>query len=615
MNPGRILLFLLLCCGSLCAAADGGAASPLSAVGERLGLVKPEAVFLEPERAFIFSADVVGPGTITAHWTIADGYYLYRDKFTFRLIEAPAGVVLGTAGFPQGQYKEDEFFGRMEVYHGQVQVTLPVSWAGSAATRLILEAGYQGCADQGFCYPPMKQAVELELGSPGAPLSSLSGGTAGVLPVQDQIARSLAEGKLWLNLVGFFGIGLLLAFTPCVFPMIPILSSLIIGRQARVTTRKAFLLSLSYVLAMALAYTAAGITAGLFGSNLQIAFQNPWVLGGVSALFVLFALAMFDVYQFQLPAGWQARINAVSNQQSAGTYIGAALMGFLSALIVGPCVAAPLAGILIYIGMSGDAVLGGISLFVLSLGMGLPLLVIGTSAGKLLPKAGAWMGTIKAVVGVFMLALAIWFLERIVPPQVSMLLWAALLIGAAVYVGAFDRMERGIPGWNRLGKGAGLIMFVCGVALIMGAAGGGNQLLQPLQGSIFSPGSSSLASGPKAEFTSIKGVEGLRRAVSAADDRPVLLDFYADWCVDCKIMDRRTFSDPEVRRTLADAVLLRADVTANDAVDQELLRHFGLFGPPAILFFDARGDELRQFRLIGYIDPDAFSRHAQLALT
>ena len=615
MRPSRVISLLLFLC-SASAAADGGVASSLASVGERLGLRKTEPVFLEPERAFIFSADLPAAGTIAAQWQIADGYYLYRDKFTFRIKEAPAGVALGAADLPQGEFKEDEFFGRMEVYRRQVQALLPVTQPQAAPATVVLEVGYQGCADQGFCYPPMKQSVSLDLpptDTAAAVITPAAADSGGGIALQDRIARSLAEGDLWLNLAGFFGFGLLLAFTPCVFPMVPILSSLIIGQRTQVTTRRAFLLSLSYVLAMALTYTVAGIAAGLFGNNLQVAFQNPWVLGGISLVFVLLALAMFDVYQLQLPAGWQARLNDYSNRQAAGTYVGAAVMGFLSALVVGPCVAAPLAGILLYIGMSGDAVLGGVSLFVLSLGMGLPLLIIGTSAGRLLPRAGAWMGAVKAVFGVLMLAVAVWFLERIVPPSVSLLLWAVLLIGTAVYLGAFDRLERGVAGWNRLWKGAGLIIFIYGVLLLIGAATGGSDPLRPLQGTLISSGGNTPAS-QKLEFRPVKGVAEWRQAMAAASGRPVMLDFYADWCIDCKIMERRAFTDTQVRAALEGVVLLRADVTANDALDQGLLKQFGLFGPPAILFFDANGAELRVSRLIGYSDPEAFTRHIRQAL-
>lgn len=613
---GLLVSLLLICPAGF--ASEGAASSPLASIGERLGLGKSEPVFLEPDRAFVFSADAAGDGAISARWEIADGYYLYRDKFSFRLVESPAGMTLGAAEFPPGEFKEDEFFGRMEVFHDPVQARLPVIRQGAAPAAVTLEVGYQGCADQGFCYPPMKRTVSLELPAAGAaavtgvPPATGAGDTADA-PLQDRIARSLAEGNLWLNLAGFFGFGLLLAFTPCVLPMVPILSSLIIGQRTQVTTRRAFLLSLSYVLAMALTYTLAGVAAGLFGSNLQAAFQNPWILGGISLVFVLLALAMFDVYQLQLPAAWQARLGEFSNRQSAGTYLGAAVMGFLSALVVGPCVAAPLAGILLYIGMSGDALLGGVSLFALSLGMGLPLLVIGTSAGKFLPKAGAWMTAVKAIFGVLMLAVAVWFLDRIVPPQLSMFLWAGLLIGTAVYLGAFDRMEQGIQGWRRFWKGMGLIVFIYGVLLIIGAAGGGNDPLRPLQG-IPLAGGRAIPAEAALEFTPVKGVEGLRQAMAGAAGRPVMLDFYADWCVDCKIMERRTFVDPGVRGALAGVVLLRADVTANDGIDQELLRQLGLFGPPAILFFDADGAELRPFRVIGYTGPEAFARHIRQAL-
>jgi len=610
-----LLLTMFLCLLPAVPVQAGGLTGKL---GKSLGFGAVEE-FLPPERAFVFSAEVVDADTIVARWTIADGYYLYRNKFSFRFPDAPE-VVVGQPVFPSGKFKDDEYFGRMEVYYHEVAVTLPLRRKAGERRPLVLEVRYQGCADRGFCYPPMKKTIDLVLpgaGNVAAPMTTGLRGGGTPLAEEDRIARSLASGSLWLNLLGFFGFGLLLAFTPCVFPMVPILSGIIVGQGEGVSTRRAFLLSISYVLAMALTYTAAGVGAALFGSNLQIMFQNPWILGAFSALFVVLALSMFGLYQFQLPPALQTRLSGISQRYGRGGWLGASVMGFFSALIVGPCVAAPLAGILLYIGMSGDAWLGGLSLFVLSLGMGLPLVVFGTSAGSLLPRAGPWMDAVKSIFGVLLLGVAIWLLERIVPPAVTLLLWAALLIVIAVYMGAFERLEGAVSGWRRLWKGTGLVMAVYGVVLMVGAASGGRDVFRPLAGTAFvaAPGGGGPEAGPAA-FRRVKGLAALEQEIAAAAARgqPVMVDFYADWCIECKRLERSTFGDPAVRRTLAQMVLLQVDVTDNDALDQALLKKFGLFGPPAILFFDGRGREMKGYRLIGFLEADAFRRHARNVL-
>ena len=434
------------------------------------------------------------------------------------------------------------------------------------------------------------------------------------LPVseQDRLANALAgDGKL-LTLMTFFGLGLLLAFTPCVFPMVPILSGIIAGQGEGITTRRAFTLSLIYVLAMALTYTGAGIVAGLFGSNLQAAFQNTWIIAAFAGLFVLLSLAMFGFYELQVPAALQTRLNAMSNRQSGGTFTGVAIMGVLSALIVGPCVAAPLAGALIYIGQTGDAVLGGMALFALALGMGVPLLVFGTSAGKLLPRAGAWMDAVKAVFGVALLALAIWMLERILPPTLIMLLWGALAIGCAVYLGAFDRLTPPVSGWRRLWKAAGVMLLIGGTIQFLGAAAGGKDWLQPLAGI----GGGSAAHSEIVHFERIKSGQDLdeQLQLAAATGKPVVLDFYADWCVDCRRMEKYTFPEPNVQSMLGKVTPLQADVTANDDVDQALMKRLGIIGPPAILVFGLDGEELRPFRVVGYQKSDRFVEHLTQAL-
>jgi thiol:disulfide interchange protein DsbD len=601
------------------APAKGGF-DPLSALknlGNNLGLVDSSDNFLLPEQAFVFSAEAVNGNTLRAHWDIADGVYLYRDKFQFELKGAD-GISLGNPVFPAGDEKVDEAFGKMMVYHKGVDIDIPLERTNLNPAEVTLVAKYQGCADAGFCYPPITADMPVSL---PAAQAAAADAAAPAKSEQDRIAASLASGDTLLTVLSFFGFGLLLAFTPCVFPMIPILSSIIVGQGDKLTTRRAFVMSLVYVLAMALTYTVAGVIAGLFGENLQAAFQNPWILGSFSAVFVALAFSMFGFYELQMPSFIQSRITEVSNRQQGGTLTGVAVMGLLSALIVGPCVAAPLMGALIYIGQTGDAVLGGIALFALSLGMGAPLLAIGTSAGKLLPRAGAWMDAIKAVFGVMLLAVAIWMLERIVPVAVAMLLWATLLIVSAIYMGA---LEAAATGWRKLWKGVGVVMLAYGALMLIGVAAGGKDVIQPLHGLSLGGGivagsiTGTETRGGELVFKRIKGIEQLDREIQAASaaGRPVMLDFYADWCVSCKEMEKYTFADAGVQQTLADSntVLLQADVTANDADDKALLKRFGLIGPPSILFYGADGKERRDFRVVGFMKPGEFREHIKQAI-
>ncbi len=587
----------------------------LSSFTSKLGLGAKPNEFLDPEQAFVLTLDAEADRAV-ARWRIAEGYYLYRKQFAFALRDAD-GVSLGEARFPPGVDKVDESFGHSEVYYDEAAIELPLSRSGGGAAQAVtLEVRYQGCADAGLCYPPITKNLPLSLPAAGGAVAAAAPGNnaGGFVSEQDRYALSLQDGNRFLTLLSFFGVGILLAFTPCVFPMLPILSTLIVGQGAAVTTRKAFSLSLAYVLAMAVTYTAAGVLAGLFGANLQAAFQNPWIIGSFSALFVVLALSMFGFYNLQLPASLQTKLSELSNQQKGGTLIGAAVMGLLSALIVGPCVAAPLAGALIYIGQTGDAVLGGLALFAMSMGMGAPLLAVGTSAGKWLPKISGWMNTIKAVFGVMLLALAIWMLERILPGPLSLVLWGVLFIVSAVYMGAFDRLLPDATGWRKLWKGSGLVFMLYGALLLVGAAGGGSDMLQPLRGASFAASSAGAGQSHGLRFTRVKGLDGLQQALRSAEGKTVMLDFYADWCVSCKEMERDTFSDAKVQAALSGTVLLQADVTANDAADQTLLKHFGLFGPPSIIFFDGNGAERRPYRLVGYLAPDAFAQHVQLAL-
>ena len=584
----------------------------LAGLGQGLGLGDDE--LLPADDAFRLSVNVADPSTLVARWDIAEGYYLYRNRFQFH---APEGGTIqpGNAEFPAGERKHDEFFGDIQVYHNRVEARVPLQRSTPAAGKLELTVGYQGCAERGVCYPPIKKTLSLLIpeAAAAAPAGAdNSGSGAPALSEQDAIAKRLAEGNIWATLAAFFGVGLLLAFTPCVFPMIPILSSIIVGQGDRMTTRRGFILSSVYVLAMAATYTAAGVIAGLFGQNLQATFQNPWILSAFALVFVLLALSMFGFYDLQMPASIQGRLTELSNRQKGGSLVGVAVMGFLSALIVGPCVAAPLAGALIFIGRTGDWVLGGLALFALSLGMGAPLIAIGTGAGKLLPRAGQWMDAVKAVFGALLLAVAIWMLDRILPPVVTMLLWSALLIVSAVYMGAWTGLPGDAGGWRKLWKGTGLMLFVYGVLLLIGAAGGGTDPLQPLD-----PFKGGLVAGTpttaeaRLPFRTIKTLDDLQRELDAASaaGQPVLLDFYADWCVSCKEMEKYTFAKPEAQQALAGYRLLRADVTANDDADKALLKHFDLLGPPSVIFYDSSGAEHPELRLVGFKPADEFVAH------
>ncbi|MEO1889708.1 MAG: protein-disulfide reductase DsbD [Cycloclasticus sp.] len=556
---------------------------------------------LEPDQAFSFYADVNDKQQITLNWRIADGYYLYQEKINVTLI-SPDTVQLQPITLPSGKQKTDEIYGSTTVYYGDITLTQRLVSPISNPTDITLSVDFQGCADIGVCYPPINKVVNLSLQPSTTSSVNNSSPTQQLqLSEQGQIATALISNTIWLTCLTFLGFGLLLSLTPCVFPMIPILSGIIIGHGKDLTTRKAFYLSLSYVVASALTYAAFGILAGLFGSNLQATFQNPWILSAFSAVFVLLALSMFGLYDLQLPASIQSKLSSISRHQKHGSLWGSAIMGVLSTLIVGPCVAAPLAGVLIYIGQTGDAVLGGFALFSLGLGMGIPLIIIGMSAGKLLPKAGHWMEPIKYFFGVLFIAVAIWLMERILPSAVVLGLWAGLLIICAIYLNAIDRLSDNATGWQKLSKGLGAIFLIYGIILMLGAASGGSNPLKPLAN--FSLAQQGQAQQHGLTFQTIKSISELNAVLVSAKQKKqfVMLDFYADWCVSCKEMEAYTFTDPAVQQALKGVVLLQADVTKNDDDDRALLNAFSLIGPPAILFFNHQSQELTQRRVIGYM--------------
>ena len=574
---------------------------------------------LSPDQAFQISVDPK-PGKFNASWIIADGHYLYRDKIHITVNDQevkPLPLIT-----PEGEAKDDPVFHKtLHVFHNFAEATLPYQYTGNGDKEVIFKVKYQGCSEiSGICYPPQTKKFTINL----SPISSAEAAQSinttarsdnSHVSEQDEIAQALHSGNTWLTLLVFFGAGLLLAFTPCVFPMIPILSGIIVGQGENITTRKAFWLSMVYVLAMAATYTIVGILVGLSGENIQAWFQNPWIIGSFAAIFVALSFSMFGFYELQMPASIQSKLTTASNSQQGGTIIGVAIMGLLSALIVGPCVTAPLVGALIYIAETGDAVLGGMALFSLSMGMGAPLLLIGASAGKVLPRAGAWMDAVKAVFGVLLLGLAIWLLERVIPAVASMTLWAILIIVSAIYMGALESLDSNSSGWKKLWKGLGIIMLIYGILLGIGIAAGNRDLLQPLKG-LATSSTSEQSQKPHLKFTQIKGIDGLNAALAKAKaaGKPVMLDFYADWCTSCKEMEAFTFTDASVQQALTGTVLLQADVTANDDKDTALYKHFGIIGPPSIMFFGADGKERKNYRVVGYMKAEQFKQHVLQAL-
>ena len=569
-------------------------------------------VFLLPDQAFKLSVLAQDTHTLQANFSITPGYYLYRNKIIFKSLDD--AITFSEPSFPKGEIKQDPNFGAMEVFHHSFQAGIPLI-AARPKDKISLVVEYQGCSEQGLCYPPIEKTFVLNLPASGVPaavpgLSSLEVPEILAAPTEDsKIKQLFKSGSFWLVVTFFFGAGLLLAFTPCVFPMIPILSGIIVGRGHRITKVHAFILSLSYVLGMAITYALAGVAAGFSGDLISNALQTPWVLGSFAAVFVLLSLSMFGLYELQLPTSLQSKLADTSNRLHGGHLSGVFIMGALSAIIMGPCVAAPLAGALLYISQTHDAALGGVALFALALGMGAPLLLIGTSAGVLLPKAGAWMDAVKRFFGVMLLALAIWIVQPLLPIGVQMLLWALLLILTAAYLHVLDALPQHASGWHKMRKGVGLLLLLLGISYLVGALSGARDILRPL-GTI---GKAEPTSTTPLQWGRIKDLADLDRRIAGASGKTVVLDFYADWCVSCKEMERYTFTDPAVQTRLKSAVLLQADVTANTLEDKVLLKRYGLFGPPATLFFDAQGKEIQDARVVGYQDAAQFVKSLQNA--
>ena len=580
----RLLLLLSLCL-------------PLAASAQEL---------LEVDQAYRLSARALDAGTLEIRYDIAKGYYMYRDKFQFAL--EPATVKTGTPQFPPGKVKQDEFFGEVETYRKEVVVRLPFT-APDGLDTVTLKASSQGCADIGVCYPPNPQTLQVSLaamGSTAAAPAQTAGGA--VEDESSQLAGLLKNAGFWLILTTFFGAGILLALTPCVFPMYPILSGIIVGHGHHISKGRALVLSLAYVLGMAVAYAAAGVAAGLSGSMLSAALQNAWVLGGFALVFVVLSLSMFGFYELQLPTFLQSRLSEESGRVRGGSLHGVAAMGALSALIVGPCVAAPLAGALLYIAQTRDAVLGGAALFAMALGKGVPLVIVGVSTRSLLPHTGPWMESVKKFFGVLLLGLAIWLVSPVLPAWAHLGAWGALAIGSAVFLRALDPLPPHAHGWARFWKGIGMVLLLVGASLVVGAVGGSRDPLAPL-GFLRSAG----APADHVAFERVQTLAELDARLAAAD-KPVMLDFYADWCVSCKEMEKYTFSDAKVAAQMRRMTLLQVDVTANSDADKALLKRFSLFGPPGIIFFDRQGQERKNLRVVGYQPAEQFIKVVNTAL-
>lgn len=568
------------------------------------------AEFLPPDQAFQFSARLSGEDTLELSWSSANGYYLYRDKT--KISVSPADVTLGDYTLPPGTDHNDKYFGHLQIYDSRtVSVKIPLHFKGKKPDQIVVSSKYQGCAKAGICYPPTTKAIAISLSgealasaaAPEVPTAAnpFLAAQAPALSEQDRFAQ-LLHGSLWLTVALFFMAGLGLSLTPCVFPMIPILSAIIVGQDKLAKGAGGFALAATYVMGMALTYTVVGVIAGMTGAYLQAFFQDPWVLVGFSLVFALLSLSMFGFYELQMPASLQSKLSGMGK---GGNIAGTFIMGALSALIIGPCVAAPLAGALLYISQTGDVLLGGISLFALSIGMGVPLLLIGASAGRLLPKAGAWMETVKVFFGVTLLAVAIWMLSRIIPAWASMALWSVLLVIYAVHLRALDSLGDSASGWTRVGKGVGVLLLVYGLLLGIGALSGASDPLRPLQG-MASSGREASEAAETSAFTTVTQAAELEELLVTSQGRWVLLDFYADWCVECVHMEKTTFADPQVLALLKSFVLIRVDVTENSAEQRQILQKYKLIGPPAILFFTPDGEEEREHRVVGYLNSDDF---------
>lgn len=585
MTPSRLLFPLLLLCALLAGLGSLPARASSTDLLSALGIeASAQPKFLKVDKAFVLESEQQG-NRLLLRLRIADDYYLYRHRFSFQ----GENLTFEEPVLPAGTDHEDDFFGKTQVYYREVQIPVTLTEAGQQAS---LKISYQGCTD-GLCYPPTDKRIAVEPLVAEPPHDQVDVPTpAPASSQQDQLAAALGNQGFWLSVAAFFALGLGLAFTPCVFPMYPILTGIIAGAGHRLSTRRAFLLSFVYVQGMAVTYTLLGLVVASAGLKFQAALQHPYVLIGLSVMFVLLALSMFGLYTLQLPSSLQTRLSGLSNRQQGGSVLGVGIMGMISGLVCSPCTTAPLSGALIYVAQSGDLWLGGAALYALSLGMGLPLLLLGTSGGKLLPKAGAWMDVIKQLFGFALLAVPILLLSRLWSDQVATLAWLGWGLLLCGYLYHHNQHQQHSVGRSLRG-------FVLLLAMIS-AVVVGKDLLLPSQGA------SVAAQAETPAFIRIKTLDDLKTQLAAARGKPVLLDLYADWCVACKEFEHKTFSDPAVRERFGQMVLLQADVTANDDADVELLNGLNVLGLPTLIFFDRAGNEVSGQRVTGFMGPAEF---------
>ena len=577
--------------------------------------------FLPVDEAFEPILTAIDGNNVEIAIRVTDGYYLYKDKISARADSDIAQA--GMLDLPAGEMKTDQYFGEMEVYHNDVFGKLSVARGTPDAMDLAIELKYQGCADGGICYPPVTKRINVSLPQATAvsALSAVNTRAAAAAPMvseQAKLAQIISGSSMLVVVATFFGAGLLLAFTPCVLPMVPILSGIIAGEGKDVSASRGFSLAFAYVMGMAVVYTAAGVAAAAAGLQLQATFNQPWVLAVFSGLFVILAAGMFGMYDMQMPSAIQSRLANVSSNQRSGTAIGAFVMGAISSLIVTACVAPALVAALTVMAQTGDMVRGGSALFAMSLGMGAPLLAVGAAQGKFLPQAGPWMVAVKNAFGFMMLGLAIWMMSRVLPGEITLALWGILVFMAGVYMGGLTTLTSESAGRQKFGKGAGLLAVIYGAVLLVGSLAGSNSLLRPLEGLNVGAGGSGgeiVAAHRGLEFQRIKSTGDLDAALAqaAASGKTAMLDFYADWCVSCIEMEEFTFTDADVQQALSNTVLLQADVTANDDEDQALLNRFGVFGPPTIIFFDSDGMQRQGYEVVGYMKATDFANHVRMA--
>ena len=574
--------------------------------------------FLPVDEAFEPILTAIDGNNVEVAIRVTDGYYLYKDKFSATILSDVAQA--GRLELPAGEIKNDQYFGEMEVYHGDVFGKLSVARATPAAMDVEIELKYQGCADGGICYPPATRVLSVSLpeatavGALAAVAASTDSG-APMISEQGRLAQVITTAHIGSVIAIFFGLGLLLAFTPCVLPMIPILSGIIAGEGDNISPARGFSLALSYVMGMALIYTAAGVGAAAAGLQLQAMFNQPWVLILFSSLFVVLALGMFGMFELQMPSAIQTRLAGISGNQKSGTAIGAFVMGGLSALVVTACVAPALIATLTVMAQTGDMLRGGTALFAMSLGMGAPLLLVGAAQGKLLPKAGAWMVAVKSAFGFMMLGMGIWMMARILPGEVTLAAYGVLIFMAGVFLGGLTQLTPESLGVQKLGKGVGLLAVIYGAVLLVGSLAGGDSMLRPLASLNSGGGVAYVEEHRGLDFQRIKTTADLDAALAsaAANGQSAMLDFYADWCVSCIEMEEYTFTDGGVQNALSNTVLLQADVTANDDEDQALLERFGVFGPPTIIFFGGDGMQRNGYEVVGYMKAKEFEIHVRKA--